>query len=116
MRFIDILSFCFSILGLYGLGVFYYLRFLIPRNLLPYVSAVLTEVEHLLDRAESTGVTPWPNDYRSALTLYESVVPLPLTVTSPIITVIPINSCGFGWKAIVLLGYYSNFDLQFSTV
>jgi hypothetical protein len=74
MQFTDILSFCFSILGLYGLV--YYLRFLIPRNLLPYVSAVLTEAEHLLDRAESTGVTPRPNDYRSALTLYEAVVPL----------------------------------------
>ena len=75
MRFTDILSFCFSILGLYGLV--YYLRFLIPRNLLPYVSTVLTEAEHLLDRAESIGVIPQPNDYRSALTLYEAVVPLP---------------------------------------
>jgi hypothetical protein len=75
MRFTDILSFCFSILGLYGLV--YYLRFLIPCKLLPYVSAVLTEAEHLLDRAESTGVIPCPNDYRSALTLYEAVVPLP---------------------------------------
>ena len=75
MRFTDILSFCFSILGLYGLV--YYLRFLIPRNLLPYVTAVLTEAEHLLDRAESTGVIPRPNDYRPALTLYEAVVPLP---------------------------------------
>jgi hypothetical protein len=75
MRFTDILSFCFSILGLYGL--LYYLRFLIPRNLLPYVSAVLTEAEHLLDRAESTGVIPRPNDYRPALTLYEAVVTLP---------------------------------------
>ena len=76
MRLTDILSFCFSILGLYGLV--YYLRFLIPRNLLPYVSAVLTEAEHLLDRAESTGVIPRPNDYRSALTMYEAVaVPLP---------------------------------------
>jgi hypothetical protein len=74
MRFTDILSFCFSILGLYGL--LYYLRFLIPRNLIPYVSAVLTEAEHLLDRAESTGVIPRPND-RSALTLYEAVMPLP---------------------------------------
>jgi hypothetical protein len=37
----------------------------------------LTEVEHLLDRAESIGVIPRPNDYRSALTLYEAVVPLP---------------------------------------
>jgi hypothetical protein len=75
MRFTDILSFCFSILGLYGL--LYYLRFLIPRNLLPYVSAVLTEAEHLLDRAESTGVILQPNDYRLALTSYEAVVPLP---------------------------------------
>jgi len=66
MQFTDILSFCFSILGLYGLV--YYLRFLIPRNLLPYVSAALTDAEHLLDRAESTGVIPRPNDYRSALT------------------------------------------------
>ncbi|KAF8501519.1 hypothetical protein F5888DRAFT_1801044 [Russula emetica] len=75
MHFTDILSFCFSILGLYGLV--YYLRFLIPRNLLPYVSAVLTEAEHLLDRAESTGVIPRPNEYRSALTLYKAVMPLP---------------------------------------
>ena len=72
MWFTDILSFCFSILGLYGLV--YYLRFLIPCNVLPYVSAVLTEAEHLLDRAESTGVIPRPNDHRDALTLYEVVV------------------------------------------
>jgi hypothetical protein len=64
MQFIDVLSFCFSVLGLYGLV--FYLRFLIPRNVLPYVSAVLTEAEHLLDRAQSTGVIPRPNDYRSA--------------------------------------------------
>ena len=75
MQFTDILSFCFSILGLYGLV--YYLRFLIPRNVLPYVSAVLTDAERLLGRAESTGVIPRPNDYRSALTLYEAVMPLP---------------------------------------
>ena len=75
MRLTDILSFCFSILGLYGLV--YYLRFLIPRNLLPCVSAVLTDAERLLDRAESTGVIPWPNDYRSAPTLYEAVMPPP---------------------------------------
>ena len=73
MRFTDILSFLFSILGLYGLV--YYLRFLIPRNLLPFVSAALTEAEHLLDRAESIGVIPPPNDYRSALTLYEAIEP-----------------------------------------
>jgi hypothetical protein len=49
MQFIDVLSFCFSVLGLYGLV--FYLRFLIPRNVLPYVSAVLTEAEHLLYEA-----------------------------------------------------------------
>jgi len=75
MGFTDILSFCFSILGLYG--IVYYLRFLIPRNVLPDVSAVLAEAEHLLDCAESTGAIPRPNDYRSALTLYEAVMPLP---------------------------------------
>ena len=61
MQFTDILTFCFSILGLYGL--IYYLRFLIPRNVLPYVPAVLTDTERLLGRAESTGVIPRPNDY-----------------------------------------------------
>src|SRR6266852_6978877 len=75
MQFTDILSFCISILGLYGLV--YYLRFLIPRNVLPHVSAALTEAEHSLDRAESTGVIPRPNDYRSALTSYETVMHLP---------------------------------------
>jgi hypothetical protein len=101
MQFIDILSFCFSILGFYGLV--YYLHFLIPRNLLPYVSAVLTEAERLLDRAESTGIISQTNDYRSALTLYKAVMFLPMDGHLMIITVIPINSCGFGWKAIVLL-------------
>ena len=75
MQLTSFLSLCFSFLGLYGLVS--YLRFLIPRNVLPYVSAILTQAEHLLDRAESTGVIPRPNDYRSALTLYEAVMPLP---------------------------------------
>ena len=75
MQFIDILSFCFSILGLSGLV--YYLRFLIPRSLLPNISAALAEAECLLNRAESIGVVPQPNDYRSSLTWYEAVAPLP---------------------------------------
>jgi len=118
MRFTDILSFCFSILGLYGLV--HYLRFLIPRNLLPYVSAVLTEAEDLLDRAESMGVIPQSNDYRSTLTLYEAVVPLPTDrhLTDLYITslVSLINSCGFGWKAIERLEYCSNSGLLLGTV
>jgi hypothetical protein len=72
MHFSDILSLCISILGLYGL--IYCLRFVIPRNVLPRVSAVLTEAGHLLDRAESTGVTPQPNDYRSTLAMYGDVM------------------------------------------
>ena len=76
MHFSDILGLCVSILGLYGL--IYYLRFLIPRNVLPCVSAILTEAEHLLDRAESTGVITQPNDHRSTLAMYEDVMPLPI--------------------------------------
>jgi hypothetical protein len=107
MRFTDILSFCFYILGLYGLV--HYLRFLIPRNVLPYVSAVLTEAKHLLDhRAESTGISPYIVRKRRAF--------CQLTVMSLIVIVIPINSCGFGWKAIVLLEYYNNLGLLSSTV
>ena len=74
MQFTDILSFCISILGLYGLV--YYLRFLIPRNVIPYVSSILTETECLLDHAESITVIPQSNDYRLALTSYEAVLPL----------------------------------------
>jgi hypothetical protein len=77
MEFSDIISLCISIFGLYGL--IYYLRFLIPRNVLPCASAVLAEAEHLLDLAESTGVIPQPlaNDYRSTLAMYEDFMPLP---------------------------------------
>jgi len=75
MYFADILSLCVSTLGLYGL--IYCLRFLIPRNALPRVSALLTEAGDLLDHAESTGVIPQPNDYRSTLAMYEDVLPLP---------------------------------------
>jgi len=113
-RFTDILSFCFSILSLYGLV--FYLRFLIPRNLLPCVSAVLTEAEHLLDRAESLRVIPQPNDHRSALTLYEAVVTL-LTdrhLTDDIVALV--NSCRFGWKAVERLEYCGNSGLLFGTV
>lgn len=72
----DVLNFLLSILGIYGL--LYYLRLLVPRNLLPQVSAALTEAEQLLDRAETTSAIPQPNGYRSALTSYEIVVPLPI--------------------------------------
>ena len=74
MHISDILSLSVSILGLYGL--IYHIRFLIPRNVVPRVSAVLTVTEHLLDRAESTGVIPQSNDHRPTLAMYRDVVPL----------------------------------------
>jgi hypothetical protein len=116
MQFTDILSFCFSILGLYGLV--YYLRFLIPHNVLPYVSVALTEAECLLDRAELTGVIPQPNGYRSALTSYEAIMPLSTDrhLTDQHTVVALVNSCRFGWKAIERLDYCSNSGLLFGTV
>ena len=66
------------------------------------------------------GVIPQSNDYRSTLTLYEAVVPLPadrhLTDLYTTSLVALINSCGFGWKAIERLEYYSNSDLLLGTV
>ena len=116
MQITDILSFCFSILGLYGL--LYYLRFLIPRNLLPNVSAVLTEAGHLLDRAESTGVISQPNVYRSTLTLYEAIVPLPIDrhLTGRLTVGALVNPCRSEWKAIERLEYYGNSGLLFGMV
>jgi hypothetical protein len=109
MRFTDTLSFCFSILGLYGLV--FYLRFLIPRNLLPHVSAILTETEPLLDRAESTGAIPQPNDHRSVLASYVRYRHAfanclhHLRVTDQHTIVALVNSYRFAWKAIERLEY-----------
>ena len=72
MHFADILNSCVSILDLYGLICC--LRFLIPRNVLPHVSAVLTEAEHLLSLAESAGSIPKSNDYRSTLAMYDAAI------------------------------------------
>ncbi len=75
MHFTDILNSCDSILDLYGLICC--LRFLIPRNVLPHVLAVLTEAEQLLSHAESTGGIPQSNDYRSTLAMYDAAyIPL----------------------------------------
>jgi hypothetical protein len=51
MRSTDIVSFCLSVLGLYGLA--FYIRLLLPRNVIPQVSTALNEVEALLGRAET---------------------------------------------------------------
>ncbi len=84
MHFTDILNFCISILDLYGLVCC--LRFLIPRIVLPHVSAVLTDAEaaeHLLYRAESTGGIPQSNDYRSNLAMYDGAIHTSMNELTP---------------------------------
>ena len=70
MRFIDIISLCLSILGIYGLLL--YLRFLLPRHVIPRVASALTEAIQLLDRAEAIGAVPRASEYRASLAMYES--------------------------------------------
>ena len=72
MDFLGILSLCLSILGIYGLVL--YLRFLLPRNVVPYVAARLSEALEILDRAESIGAIPQASEYRTTLAMYEAVV------------------------------------------
>jgi hypothetical protein len=72
MHFTDILNSCVSILDLYGLVCC--LRFLIPRNVLPHVSSVLTDAEQLLYRAKSTGGIPQSDDYQSTLAMYDGAI------------------------------------------
>jgi hypothetical protein len=72
MHFTDILNFGVSVLDLHGLICC--LSFLIPRNVLPHVSSVLSDAEQLLYRAESTGGIPQSNDYRSTLAMYDGAI------------------------------------------
>jgi len=66
MRPIDILSFCLSILGIYSLLL--YLRFLIPRYLIPPISALLNETQQfLLTHAQTIDAIPGGNELRMGL-------------------------------------------------
>jgi len=72
MRLIDLLSLCLSVLGLYGLV--FYLRFLLPRNVVPQLSTALNEVDALLVRAEAHNAIPNAReDYRAWLAMYEGL-------------------------------------------
>jgi hypothetical protein len=82
---------CLSALGLYGLA--FYLRFLLPRNLIPQVSIAFNEVEVLLMRAEALNAIPNRREHhRKTLAMYEAVcnstVSQPLTDTASVT-----NSC-----------------------
>ncbi|KAH9067697.1 hypothetical protein EDB87DRAFT_1573274 [Lactarius vividus] len=56
MSFFDIFGFCVSILGMYGAVV--YLRCLLPRHIIPNVSAMLHDTQDTLARAVTTGAIP----------------------------------------------------------
>ena len=73
MKFTDLLGFILSILGAYSLVL--YLRFLLPRNLIPLVSARLDEVEAILDRAVAEAL-PNANEYRIDVAMCFTVVPV----------------------------------------
>jgi len=81
MQSLDIVSFCLSVIGAYG--IVYSLRLLLPRNVIPHVSTTLDEVMILLDRAEDINAVPNTNEYRAILTMYEDVFthPRPHRVT-----------------------------------
>jgi len=71
MRLIEILSHILSIFGIYSLVQ--HVPFLLPRNLIPHVAAVLTEVRGLVDRAEANGAITDASKYRADLTRYEAI-------------------------------------------
>jgi hypothetical protein len=67
MHFIDTLGFCLSLLGIYGLIL--YFRYLLPLHVVPLLSELLDETMQLLDRAEETGAVPSQNECRTYLNL-----------------------------------------------
>jgi hypothetical protein len=71
MRLIEILSHLLSIFGVYCLVQ--HVPFLLPRNVIPHVAAVLTEVRGLVDRAEANGAITDPSKYRADLTRYDGI-------------------------------------------
>ena len=69
--FIDILSFCLSLLGIYGLVL--NLRYLLPYQVIPVLSALLTVTRQLLDNAEAIGAIPSESEIHTRFTLYDGV-------------------------------------------
>jgi len=57
-----------SLLGIYYLV--HYVPLLLPRNLIPYVAAALSEALRLLDRAEATGAITDTSEYRADLATF----------------------------------------------
>lgn len=72
MQFLNIASFCLSVIGTYG--IVYSLRLLLPRNVIPHVSVALDEATLLLESAEDVNALPNTSEYRATLTMYEVVL------------------------------------------
>jgi len=67
MSFIDALSFCLSLLGIYGLVLNF--RYLLPCYIIPVLSVLLTEARQLLDNAEAISAIPSESEIRMHFTL-----------------------------------------------
>jgi len=73
MDYIELLGFILSVLGAYSLVR--NLRFLLPCNVIPLVSARLDKTVRILARAEADDALPNANEYRISLAMYFIVVP-----------------------------------------
>ena len=65
MNSVDILNFCLSLLGIYSIII--YLRYLLPRNVVPLISTILDETYQLLGHAEEMGAIPLRSEYKRKL-------------------------------------------------
>ena len=65
MNGLDILSFVLSVLGIYGIVL--YIRYLLPRNVTPFLSTILDETQQVLDRAEEIGAVLPQSEYKRSL-------------------------------------------------
>ena len=68
MGFFDIFGFCVSVLGMYGIVI--YLRGLLPRNIIPNVSAILHDAQDTLTHAVAAGAIPDISDSGTDLERY----------------------------------------------
>ena len=68
MRFAEILTLSFSIVGLYGLV--FHVRFLVPYYYVPSVSALLCDTQRLLAQAETLNAIPGASELRMDLEMY----------------------------------------------
>jgi hypothetical protein len=68
MHLTDILTLCFSIVGLYGL--IFHVRFLVPCYCVPSVSALLYDTQRLLTHAETLNAIPGASEIRMDLEMY----------------------------------------------